>query len=232
MNKIFFLIALLAPIAVQAAAPVGEDKALAAILTHESHEVTAEGVTKEFRYQERFIRSGGHVWAERILPEGIQSKPEAGHKAKGEHEHEFNFNLAAKHIAKDAKGNLNISFANMRDKVIVAIAREEYQTVGFDGSWESAYYLVNPAAVKKLPLSKAPSPVAKARWYEKQGKEDYYRVLWAEDLELPLVIESGTRNGNRHSRISSKIVQLPQSAGLPWMNLQNFEHKDYNDLLD
>lgn len=206
-------------------------KDLAAILTHESHVVTAEGVSKDLRYQERFIRNNGHVWAERIVPKIVLADAEK-HGAKGGHKHDFNFNLAAKHIVKDANGIPAISFVNQHDKLIVAVGKEEYQAIGFDGSWESAYYLVSPALVRKLALSKTPSPVANARWYEKNDKDDFFRVLWAEDLELPLVIESGTRNGVRHSKISAKIVPLPQDAVLPWVNLQNFDHKDYNDLLD
>lgn len=233
MNRLLLLLVLvlLLPFSASSAALGKGQKDLAAILTHESHVVTAEGVSKDLRYQERFMRKNGHVWAERIVPESVKADVEK-HGAKEGHKHDFNFNLAAKHIVKDANGIPAISFVNRHDKVIVAVGKEEYQSIGFDGSWESAYYLVNPALVRKLALSRTPSPVANARWYEKNGKDDFFRVLWAEDLELPLVIESGTRNGVRHSKVTAKIVTLPQTAVLPWVNLQNFEHKDYNDLLD
>lgn len=231
MNRLLLLLVFLLPFSANSTALGKGQKDLAAILTHESHEVTAEGVSKDMRYQERFLRKNEHVWAERIVPESVQADIEK-HGAKEGRKHDFNFNLAAKHIVKDANGIPTIFFVNRHDKVIVAVGKEEYQSIGFDGSWESAYYLVNPALVRKLTLSITPSPVANARWYEKNGKDVFFRVLWAEDLELPLVIESGTRNGVRHSKVTAKIVTLPRTAVLPWVNLQNFEHKDYNDLLD
>lgn len=231
MKRLLILLVFALPLGAQSATLDKGQKDLAAILTHESHELTAEGVSKDVRYQERFIRKNGHVWAERIVPESVSAESEK-HEAKDGHKHDFNFNIAAKHIIKDANGIPSISFVNRHDKLIIAVGKEEYQTIGFDGSWESAYYLVSPALVRKLSLSGMPSPAANARWYEKNGKDDFFRVLWAEDMELPLVIESGTKNGVRHSKVTAKIVPLPQTGALPWVNLQNFEHKDYNDLLD
>ncbi len=231
MKRLLLLLVFLLPLSASSASLDKGRKDLAAILTHESHVLTAEGVSKDTRYQERFIRKNEHVWAERIVPDKVQAEAEKPGAREG-HKHDFNFNLAAKHIVKDVNGIPAISFVNRHDKLVVAVGKEEYQSIGFDGSWESAYHLVSPALVRKLALSGAPSPVANARWYEKNDKDDFFRVLWAEDLELPLVIESGARNGVRHNKVTAKIVALPQAAVLPWVNLQNFEHKDYNDLLD
>lgn len=204
---------------------------LAAVLTHETHLLTAEGVTRDQSYREKFLRQNGHVWAERIVPERARSSGEANHE-HGLHHHDFNFNLAARHIFKNKQGRVEVSFVDSQDRVIVSVPAEEHGSVGFDGSWESAYYLVNPAVVRKLAPGRLSSTVDGARWYEKNDKDAYFRVLWSEKLQLPMVIESGSQDGLRRNRVSVEIVPLSPSDPLPWLSLKDFARKEYSDLLD
>ena len=70
---------------------------------------------------------------------------------------------------------------------------------------------------------------AGARWYERVGTADYMRVLWSERFALPLVIESGTRDGKHVSRTT---VQRSTRFAPPWRTAREFRRIDLSDLGD
>ncbi len=82
-------------------------------------------------------------------------------------------------------------------------------------------------------MQKLKRPAAAGQvWYEQQQQDRFVRVLWSETRQIPLLIESGSSNGNLYARTAIKPETLPQLSQLPWNRLAGYRRKDYVDLLD
>jgi hypothetical protein len=202
-----------------------EPPSLAAILTHEQVIHTKDGMTKQVRFQERFIRRANHVWLERVL---LGSK--GNEKDENADAHHLSLDTAARYLRKDAQGQVKLEFVKPLERVIVQAEPRDYPEVGFDGSWDLAFHLIDPKALKSFHKSRRKSPGLGAHWFESKGQENYLRVLWSERLQIPLRIESGSLDGARSNRTSARLLPMPKE--LPWANLEGYRLKDYTDLLD
>lgn len=200
---------------------------ISAVLTFESAVLTADGVKKQTYFQERLVRDQNVIWTERIVP---KTAPKHNHEADDHgDEHNMNFALAGKWLVQDGKGQVKYRVVRAEDKKIIEPRTTEYATLGFDGDWDAAYYLVNRAALKKMTLLKIAAP-AGAQWYEKRDAKHFTRVLWDAQKELPLSIESGKIDGSANNKITLEIVPVP--AKLPWSTLAGYKTMAYEDLLD
>ncbi|ONY21616.1 hypothetical protein A8F21_15055 [Burkholderia cenocepacia] len=224
---------------------------LDAVLQHESRTVTADGVTRTTLYRERMVRRDGHVWVERVLPAAAAGgehgddhghdhdhdagrragvKPAAAHAG---HKH-FNFQAAARHVTYDGK-SARIEYVDVANRTVVSVPPAEYETTGFDGSWDNAYYVTPPSQLKRLAVAKrgdAPGTV----WYEQAvdtpGARGANRILWSERLQAPLSVEYRSADG----RVTRKLTLTPAPAArrgtLPWQTLAGYSRKEYADYLD
>ena len=191
-------------------------------LAYYSRVLTPEGVTREARYEETMLRRPGHVWVARTLP--ALPVPEAGAHA------EFNPVLLARHVVKEG-ATLRLEYVDHKARALVAIPAAEYGNVSFDGSWDKAWFLLDPRRVLSLPVSRRPSAVAGAFWREQEKAGNFERVLWDQQRQVPLVIESGDRAGTVLHRVEVSVLpQLEQR--LPWLALAGYSHKEYADFLD
>jgi hypothetical protein len=203
---------------------------LTAIMTFESTAISADGVKKQTQFQEIFIRDSNIVWSERIIPRiTLHNESEANNKEAHEHEHDLNFATAGKWLVRDATGKIKFRFVRKDEKKIIEPRDSEYGTLGFDGVWETAYYMVNRTELKKMNVLKKPAPEG-AIWYEKKDAKLFTRILWDERKELPLSIESGNLDGSANNKIT--IAPTPAPASLPWTKLANYQTMAYEDLLD
>lgn len=202
--------------------------------------LTPEGVTREARYRETMLRRPGHVWVARILPKGgvglkdgehsdnknSQSAPRQG----GAGHAEFNYVVNPHHVMFDGN-KVKIDYIDTHDKAVVAIPASEYANVNFDGSWENAFFLVDPKQVKAIPLSQRSSTVAGAQWHEREKNGIFERVLWDEKRRIPLVIESGDKALTFYRRVDV-TAHAAQVTNLPWQNLSGYSQKEFSDYLD
>lgn len=205
---------------------------LAAIMTFESMTMTADGVKKQTHFQERFIRDANVVWSERIIPKSLQHhdhEKESNSHEKHDHKHNLNFATAGKWLVRDTNEKISFRFVRKEDKKIIAPRESEYGTLGFDGAWETAYYLANRNTLKKMTILKKAAPNS-AIWYEKKNAHEFTRILWDEKNEIPLSIESGTLDGNSNNKIT--LVITPAPSPLPWTTLASYNTIAYEDLLD
>jgi hypothetical protein len=226
MKKYFMLVGALLITQSTLAAP------LAATMTFESVTMTADGVKKQTHFQERFIRDTNIVWSERIIPKTVQHHDHdnaSNSQEQHDHKHNLNFATAGKWLVRDASNKISFRFVRKEDKTIIAPRDSEYGTLGFDGVWETAYYLVNRNSLKKMTPLKKPAP-AGAVWYEQKNTTQFTRILWDEKNEIPLSIESGTLDGNSNNKITLVITPVPPS--LPWSTLASYRTIAYEDLLD
>jgi hypothetical protein len=205
--------------------------------------VTAEGVTREARYEETMMRRAGHVWTARVLPAAA-----GPHDHDDDHDHEhaagphkvaarksvghkhFNPVTLPRHVALE-DGRLRLRFVDAQAKEVISIPPGEYDNVGFDGSWDHARYLLDTKGLQSMAVSKRPSPVPGARWRERERGGLYERVLWDDAKRLPLVIESGDRAGTFYHRTELKVAS-GLSRDLPWMKLKGYAQREYADYLD
>jgi hypothetical protein len=212
-----------------AAGQGGAPPAVSALLTTESTEIDAEGVTRTSRFQERFLRDGGHVWIERVYPAGIVAN-------KAEDEHGVNLRIASRsyeHVAGGAgASDVKVALVSVQDETIVDLAPSELGGLGLSPRWAVASELVD--LTRLVPAADA-AP-AGGTWYTRApgaaAARDYFRVLWNPTLHLPLVIESGTTDGRVKTRITVEPAPLPASTVRPWTRVGKFSHKDLSDLED
>ncbi|MFZ6773795.1 hypothetical protein ACO0LB_13860 [Undibacterium sp. SXout7W] len=200
--------------------------------------LTPEGVTREASYDETMLRRPGHVWTARTLPKNAQDAHDDHGKDKkknnttakeSKHKH-FNHVVIPRHIAME-NNQLRIEFINAADKEVIAIPPSEYENVNFDGSWDNAYFLVDPQIIKVMTVSAKSSPVPGARWREREKNGVFQRVLWDEQKQIPLIIESGNKEATFYRRVDIK-PQTTTVRDLPWANTKGFARKEYADFLD
>lgn len=235
-SPILFLAAGLLCTLAQAAAPAPD---LDLGIQYYSRVLTPEGVTRESRYEEKMLRRPGHIWVERVLPKSALAKeaPATGAAKQkvafkpAQHEHkEFNHVVIPRHVILE-KNKVRLEYVDADDKQVISIPPTEYENVNFDGSWENSFYLLNPALVAAIPLSKQASSVAGARWHEVEKNGVFQRVLWDDQKQIALIIESGDKANTFYRRVDVK-PQASVSAELPWTKVKGYGLKEYSDFLD
>lgn len=204
---------------------------------------TPDGVLREARYEEKMLRRADHVWVARVLPKTAAPQEHAadaaakpGHssadaKKPAQTEHaQFNYVVLPRHVLLE-NGKVRIEFINPEHKEVVSVPPAEYENVAFDGSWDNANFLLDPKLMKALPLSSRASPVPGARWRENEQNGVFQRVLWNEQKQIPLMIETGDKVASWYRRVEIKL-ETNLSKNLPWQNLKGFAQKEYSDFLD
>lgn len=212
-------------------------------ISYYSKVLTAEGVSREARYQDKMLRRAGHVWLERIVPQSMLKTSHAAELKKIAHKHgaekssekltehqHFNPVLIPRHVQLE-NGKLRIEFIDRTEKMTVSVPPSEFNNVNFDGSWANNYYLIDPALLKNMKQSAKQSNVDGAVWYEREKNGIFQKVLWHAQKQIPLMVESGDRAGTFYQSVEVKVAANTQ-AQLPWVNLKGYIHKEYADFLD
>lgn len=227
------------PTFAQKAPPVAQGPDLDLSIRYYTRVLTDEGVLRESRYEETMLRRRDHVWVARVLPgEAVRGYDDPAHAADAEakaaaathvHKH-FNHVVLPRHVVR-AGDKTRVEFIDAHAREVIAIAPTDYDNVNFDGSWNNAFFLVDPQAVAALPLSPRSAVPPGARWHEREKNGIFQRVLWDEQRRIPLVVESGNRNGSVFRRIEI-TPQAGLASILPWQNLNGYAQKEYADFLD
>lgn len=197
---------------------------------------TDEGVTREARYSETMMRRQGHIWVERILAKPAPGPHDAGkgdrHAATaGPASHvEFNHAVTPHHVLLE-NGKVRIEYVDERGRAVIAIPASEYANVNFDGSWNNAFFLIDPKLVEAMPLSARKSTVLDAQWHEREKNGMFERVLWDQKRQIPLTIESGDRAATFYRRVEVTVRPTLRTA-MPWKNLSGYSQKEFSDYLD
>ena len=207
---------------------------------HYTRILTAEGVLRESRYEEKMMRRAGHVWTQRVLPDKAPGHEGSHHHGsaterkisqKGEHGHRhFNHVLLPRHVFHTGR-ELRLEFVDVREREVISIAPSEYENVNFDGSWPNAFFLADPKIVLGMPTAHRASAVAGAQWRELIKGGVAQRVLWDEKRQIPLLIERVESSGRYLERVEIK-VQPALAKSLPWDGLKGYAQKEYADFLD
>ncbi|KQQ47153.1 hypothetical protein ASF61_00380 [Duganella sp. Leaf126] len=210
-----------------ASAPPGVAAApdLDVTISYYSKTLTPDGVTRESRYEETMLRRPGHVWTARVLPaSAARLRDDAG-----DHHHGLDHIAMPRHLVNAGK-TPRLELVDARDKAVVAIPATEFENVNFDGSWDRAFYLLDPRLLKTMTVTGRASTVPGARWREREDNGVYQRVLWDEQRQIPLTIESGDKAGTFYRRVD--VTARPGATAAPWTRLQGYAQREYSDFLD
>ena len=191
-----------------------------AVLTYEDHELGADGVERDARYRETFVRCGDHVWTERVLP--------AKADVHDEHHHHPDPALLARHVIGLPGGAARLELVDTDEKLVIDVDRADHDAVGFSGRWDVASRLLGAEARRTMKPLERVAPTG-ARWLERRENGLYQTVLWSTVLDLPLSIETGDEKGRRSRRIT---VTLTPARAAPWLATTGWSHKDWADFGD
>jgi hypothetical protein len=195
-------------------------------IVYYSKTVTPDGVTRESRYQETMLRRPGHVWNARVLPARAAQHE---HSHESGHRHGLNHGAMPRHVSFEG-GTPRLAFVDAKERAVIAIPATEFNNVDFDGSWERAFYLLEPRLLKTMTVTNRASPTPGARWREREDNGVYQRVLWDEQRQIPLTMESGDKAGTFYRRVD--VTARAGVAAAPWSKLQGYAQREYADFLD
>jgi hypothetical protein len=183
----------------------------------------ADGIKRSTEYAERVSRNKDNVWVSRVL----QAKAHSDHDhAKGAKAHKhLDVSTASRWISKDAVGNAQISLVPNEQKVLVIVSKSDWENVGFDGSWDAAWGLIDPTSFKRM---KASTETGNLTTYTLAEKGRNVKIVWNTTLRIPVLVESSDASARRQTSV--QVLQV--AAVRPWDRLRNFEKKDYSDYLD
>ena len=193
------------------------------LVKHVAVSAGADGVKRTAEFAERMVRRQDQVWVERVVPAGWHTADDHG-KADKSHKH-LDTAAAARWVTRGADGTAAIRLASREDKVIVDVAKAEFENVGFDGSWAGAYYLIDPAVLKRMKVTSTDGDLVT---YNSTEANRQLKVVWNDKLKLPLLVES--RSGASSKRTTVEVAALTKS--LPWDGVKAYSRKDYSDYLD
>lgn len=193
------------------------------LIKHKSVAKGADGITRTSEFSERMSRARDNLWVSRVLP--ADSHAAAEHAKGGKAHKHLDVATASRWITRDATGNAQLKLVPVHGKVVVTIAKADFDSVGFDGSWDAAWSLIDAGTLKRM---KPGSTSDDLTTYTLVEKDRSMKVVWNSRLQLPALVESTDRNSQRRA-----VVQVLQTRpARPWDGVQGFSQKEYADYLD
>jgi hypothetical protein len=204
---------------------------LDARISVETKSIGSDGVTRTSQYGETLMRRGQQVWMQRIRPK--QNHEHDHEKESSGHKHLDPYSGGRLISLFEGKPQLNLVLPDK--KQIVNIPSVEFGNMGFDGSWEKAYYLISLQEFLRSKLFKVTprkSEFPEAVWYERKGDVNE-SILWDNKKMIPRVIESSNAQGTQWRRITVTLNGSLENS-VPWREsvVKNYDQMRYSDFLD
>ncbi len=236
--RLMILLLLLASVCAHAAgtAPVASPVPVApaapmTVLRVEHHlaSLGADGVQRDARFAERVYRQGDRVWIARELPAAAaHADPDHGHDSPHAGHKHAETDIAPRWIERGAGGVLNVRVVSEAQQKTYRVEPAEYGNIGFDGSWATAYHLLDPASLKAM-RADGPARGGVQTYRVRQG-EHTVTVDWDLAGQYPRRVES--RNASGTQRKLTRVSVLPAPVAAPWVGAQRYTSADYTDLMD
>ena len=193
------------------------------LIKHRSVSSGADGIRRTNEFSERMSRAKDSLWISRVLPSDSHS--EAEHVKGGKAHKHLDVATAARWISRDPTGKAQLKLVPLHGKVVVTVNKGDYESVGFDGSWDNAWGLIDSGTLKRM---KPGATSNELTTYTLAEKGRSLKVIWNSRLKLPTLVESTDRTSQRQT-----VIQvLETSPSRPWDGLQGFAQKEYSDYLD
>ncbi len=198
-------------------------KDLELLVSHKSVVRGADGVVRTIEFKEKIVRTNDQVWIERVLPAGDHGHPKS---AKGNHIHKtLDVESAVRWISRVDNNAVQMRLVPPNTKLLVNVGKVDYSNVGFDGSWTTAWNLLDPQTLKKMTLEST-RPSTK-NYVQSKGSRTI-RVTWNTNINIPETITIADGSSERET----KIQVISQKPTLPWVQVAKYAQKDYSDFLD
>jgi len=211
----------------QAASQSSSTPLTALRVEHQLSSLGTDGIQRDVRFAERVYRQGDRVWIARELPPASAHAEHDHTNAHAGHKH-ADVDTAPRWIERDAKGALTVRVVSDSQQKNYNVLPAEYSNIGFDGSWATAYHLLDPAALKGM---RADGPVRNGvQTYRSAQGERTVTVDWDVAGQYPRRVES--RNASGTQRKLTRVTALPAPAAAPWVRSQRYAAADYTDLMD
>lgn len=201
-----------------------------AIVSYETRQLTTAGVTRIETWQERLVRRGDQVWTERVLPAAVESVHARETVAEHHGHKHLNADTSARWLSLGAKGAVGLKLVDRENKVVVDVPAAEFGSVSFDGRYDAAATIVPPSIVKTMKAEGAPSSAGQWRSERNQGWS--HRVLWSDEQQLALRVESRRDDGTIERKVSVKLVPPRPGQAVPWQALAGYTPKHYDEYMD
>lgn len=209
-----------------AAEPVNAPRPVALRVQHELSALGADGVRRDVYFTERVYREGATVWIEREIPHGAHDEAEHAKADKG-HKH-MDISAAARWIERLPSGKLSVRLVSDAMHRTFEVSPAEYGNIGFDGSWATAYHLLDPAALKAM--SASGSARGGVQEYRAKRGDEQVTVQWDLVGQYPRLVQSHNASGTQKKTTRVTAVALPQPA--PWNRTRSYAKGEYTDLMD
>ena len=233
-NSIFFQTLVLSLLIIASSISRAQDVDL--VVTHTIKSLGTDGITRSAEFSERVVRRKDQIWTERIIPaEALSLLKEKNIN----NEKEFDTALASRWVVRRNHAKPELMLVSARAKLVVPIDKPDYENVGFDGSWESAYYLLDPKILTQMRALGARQADG-GQWYESnsqtkrgestQTSHSVTKIFWDETLKYPRQIESTRANKSDTKKMVATKAETTKI--LPWDLTKTYQHKNYADFLD
>lgn len=211
---------------VTAAEPAVAGKPLMLRVQHELSSLGADGVRRDAYFTERVYRSGETVWIEREIPHGAHDEGEHARGDKG-HKH-MDMSAAARWIERQPGGKLSVRIVSDEMRKTFDVSPAEYGNIGFDGSWATAYHLLDPAVLKTMSAS-GPARGGVQEYRAKRGAEQV-TVQWDVAGQYPRLVQS--RNASGTQKKVTRVMAVASPGAAPWAKTKSYVKGEYTDLMD
>ncbi len=200
-------------------------------LSYYTRTIGTDGVQRENRYSTLMYRRAGLVWTERELPAALRESLQHGHeKAHGPHAgHAHNEAQGAPLLVqRDASGAQSVQVVLRETRRVIDVDRAHHGNVGYGGSWEAVYWLLDPAGL--LRMEKIGAVKDGVQRYRMRQDEQTMRIDWDVARQYPRRIERSDAHGLSYQLLT--VSNVPPPAKAPWLALDGYGRGDYSDLLD
>lgn len=200
-------------------------------LNYHTMAIGSDGVQRDTRYATVMLRRPGRVWVERDLPAVLRESVGHGHDpAHGPHAGHAHDEAqgAPLQVHRDAGGVERVEVVLAKTKRVIEVDRAHHGNVGYGGSWDTVYWLVPPAALRKMqPVGTARAGVQR---YRATAGEQVTLVDWDVAGQYPRRVERTDGHGTASYLMTATALPVP--AVLPWKASEAYGRGDYSDLLD
>lgn len=200
-------------------------------LSYYTRTIGTDGVQRENRYNTLMYRRAGLVWSERELPAALRESLKHGHaEAHGPHAgHAHNEAQGAPLLVRrDASGTQSVQVVLRETRRVIEVDRAHHGNVGYGGSWEAVYWLLDPAGLSRM--EKVGTAKAGVQRYRTQQGEQTMLIDWDVARQYPRRLERSDAHGLNYQLLTVSAVAAP--AKDPWLALDGYGRGDYSDLLD
>lgn len=201
------------------------------LLQYESRSIGMDGVQRDSRHADRMFRDNDKVWIERELPRAVQDERSHRHKRSvgphAGHAHD-EAQGAPLLLSRSLDGVVSVQIVLRDEQRVIEVDAAHHGNVGYGGSWEAAYWLIDPNALQRMTTLRPPS--AGVQSYELRQGDRTTVVDWDVAGQYARRIEHRDAHGLSMQRMTAEPQAMP--SVMPWEAVKAYSRGDYSDLLD